>query len=413
MESSQALPPALSILEHGVREDFYHDDPVQDNTGRKFHGKFLTTAVVIFASVFFFQSTLASNISLNSSQGIEFGQGISQAVACSGNENLTVTPYSSFVNAANSTGTYYLQSVKVSNIPSSCYGVDFTINAFGNSESAPLALFNSTSTAAVIYNNAGTFELGVGTVSGASISSGSGTFTITFTNPVALSTSVFKVTLQSGVHVAVTCASGGTCVVGDTGPGGGAIFYTASTPFACGPTRSATCTYLEAAPSGWNGGADPSRRWANTTYQSTTVNNATSPETATATAIGWGYRNTRAIILQGNTATATSAAALADSHTVTVSGVTYDDWYLPSRDELNQMCKWQRGITGADLTNLNIVCSFDGTYNTGKGAAGFSQSYWSSSESPPYAWQQNLYYGGYQDQSGKANLINVRPVRAF
>jgi hypothetical protein len=60
----------------------------------------------------------------------------------------------------------------------------------------------------------------------------------------------------------LTCATGGTCIVGDTGPGGGKIFYVATTPFACGPTRAATCTYLEAAPNGWNVSGDPSRSWA-------------------------------------------------------------------------------------------------------------------------------------------------------
>jgi hypothetical protein len=59
------------------------------------------------------------------------------------------------------------------------------------------------------------------------------------------------------------------------------------------------------------------------------VDNVSSPETATATAIGWGFRNTRAIILQGNTDSGSIAAARADSHSVTVCGVLVDDWYLP------------------------------------------------------------------------------------
>jgi hypothetical protein len=201
--------------------------------------------------------------------------------------------------------------------------------------------------------------------------------------------------------------------IGDTGPGGGNIFYYLAAGFACGPTRAATCKYLEAAPSGWNGGAEPSRTWAQSTpvnYQSTSVNNATSPETATATAIGWGYRNTQAIILQGNSDTATSAAALADSYTVTVSGVEYDDWYLPSKDELNQMCKWQRGVAWiSDAT----VCS-GGSTNSGPGAAGFAgNEYWSSSEeSPTQAWGQ---VPGRQIRYLKTGLysFNVRPIRAF
>jgi hypothetical protein len=137
------------------------------------------------------------------------------------------------------------------------------------------------------------------------------------------------------------------------------------------------------------------------------VNNATSPETATATAIGWGYRNTRAIILQGNSDTATSAAALADSYTVTVSGVTYDDWYLPSKDELNQMCKWVRGVA---WTSDETVCS-GGAINSGTGFV--EDYYWSSSEGDAgRAWFQ-YFYGGGQGDGGKFASLYVRPVRAF
>jgi hypothetical protein len=205
--------------------------------------------------------------------------------------------------------------------------------------------------------------------------------------------------------------------VGDTGPGGGKIFYVATTPFACGPTLASSCTYLEAAPALWfAGAAEPTRTWAQSApdYQSTGVNNATSPETATATGIGWGYRNTRAIILQGNTDTATSAAALADSHTVTVSGVVYDDWYLPSKDELNQMCKWQRGVA---WTSDATVCT-GGSLNSvtyGAGAAGFVENfYWSSTElDAGDAWFQDFRNGTQYNFGNKSATLYVRPVRAF
>ena len=392
-----------------MSEDFYHDDPIEEISKKSLRSKFLGTGVVIVGSIFFLQSTLAGNISLNSNRGIEFGQSVSQAVACSGNTELTLTPRSTFVNG--SPGAHYLQSVTVSNIPTSCYGDDFTINAFNDSSSTPLALFNSTATNAVVSNNNGTFELGFGTLTGASITSGSGTFTITFTNPVALSSSVFKLTIQSSLSLVYK--------VGDTGPGGGTVFYVSTAGFNCGPTFTARCKYLEAAPALWNGGGtEPKRNWAQFTpvnYRSTTVNNATSPETATATAIGWGYRNTRAIILQGNSNPATSAAALADSYSVTVRGVAIDDWYLPSKDELNQMCKWQRG---RPWTSDATLCT-GGTLNSGPGAAGFTNDnypyYFSSSEQTfQAAWIQNFGSSGDQtDGSKDANFVYVRPVRAF
>ena len=183
-----------------MSEDFYHDDPTEEIPRSKLRSQLLTTGAVIIGSIFFFQSTLAGNISLNSGRGIEFGQGVSQAVACSGNTNLTLTPRSSFTNG--SPGTHYLQSVTVSNIPTSCYGVDFIINAFNDSSSTPLALFNSTSTDAVVYNNNGTFQKGIGST-GMTVSSGSGSFTITFTNPVAQSSSVVKLTIRSTVDQTV------------------------------------------------------------------------------------------------------------------------------------------------------------------------------------------------------------------
>jgi len=225
------------------------------------------------------------------------------------------------------------------------------------------------------------------------------TYTITATNASGSATQSFGLTVTAVVYT-----------VGQAGPGGGIIFYVASTPFACDPTRAATCTYLEAAPSGWNGGAeDPTRSWAQATpvdYQSTTVPG----NGATATAIGWGYRNTRAIIAQGNTNTATSAAALTDSHTVTVSGVVYDDWFLPSKDELNQMCKWVRGVA---WTSDATVCT-GGTLNSGTGAAGFEgRVYWSSSEIAfASTWGHNFFHGS-QSSFSKFGELYIRPVRAF
>jgi hypothetical protein len=46
-----------------------------------------------------------------------------------------------------------------------------------------------------------------------------------------------------------SCAQGGPCAVGDTGPGGGIVFYVAATQQSWG-------RYLEAAPANWSGGAD-------------------------------------------------------------------------------------------------------------------------------------------------------------
>jgi hypothetical protein len=379
-----------------VSEDFYHDDPIEEISKKSLQSKFLSTGVVIVGSIFFLQSTLAGNISLNSGRGIEFGQSVSQAVACSGNTELTLTPRSTFING--SPGAHYLQSVTVSNIPSSCYGVDFTISAYNDSSGTPLALFNASSTNAVVYNNNGTFSRGVGS-SGMTIASGTGTFTVTFNTPVALSSSVFKLTIQSGLSTPFK--------VGDRGPGGGFIFYVKNAGFNCGPTWSARCNYLEVAPSGWSGASDPNLVWAVPAFQSadSTVTNNSNTDISQ---LGVGYQNSIAIVTQ-NSAGNTYAAGAARAYT----GGSNNDWYLPSQSELNLLCQWARGI----VANETLICDGSGSINSptyGAGSAGFTGSYWSSSEhSASIGYRQNISSNGTVSLWSKNIEQLVRPIRAF
>ena len=237
---------------------------------------------------------------------------------------------------------------------------------------------------------------------------GATNYTITATNASGSTTQTFRLTVTAVVYT-----------IGQTGPGGGKVFYVATTAFSCGPTLAATCTYLEAVPFGWmteldfkGDTVDVNRNWS----ESTPVDLQRGPfgtTGGTATAIGSGYQNTKAMFDVGNDNTAVSAGALAYAYTVTVSGVVYDDWYLPSKDELNQMCKWQRGITGGDLTTLTTVCT-EGNLNSGTGAAGFTDDfYWSSSEfGESSAWYPH-FTNGTQRTIAKTNTFDVRPVRAF
>jgi hypothetical protein len=205
-----------------------------------------------------------------------------------------------------------------------------SLSSFGNLNKAiPSASF--TLTAPTVANSLpGSFTYtsattATATISGATVTLGSaGTTVITATFTPTDTANYNSATIQMTLTVT------GPYNLGDTGPGGGKIFYKAETPFACGPTRAQTCTYLEAAPQGWNASTDPERGWAQFTPSDFTF----VPVGTTGTAIGWGYANTKAIIDQGNNNTTNSAAALADSYSVTVSGVLFDDWYLPSKDEL-------------------------------------------------------------------------------
>ena len=195
----------------------------------------------------------------------------------------------------------------------------------------------------------------------------------------------------------LTCATGGTCVIGETGPGGGKVFYVALSPFVCGPTLETTCNYLEAAPSGWNSGSDPIRTWAQQTpvnYQSTRVGNVSTVNNATSLSIGRGYLNTLSIISQGNSNPSTSAATLAHSYSSTVSGITLNDWYLPTKNELILLYS-QISIVGGLRESLDSY-------------------YWSSSESlnPSFAWVLD-FNNGWQGTGGKSDAFYVRPIRAF
>jgi len=105
---------------------------------------------------------------------------------------------------------------------------------------------------------------------------------------------------------------------------------------------------------------------------------------ADGTAIGTGAQNT--IDIMNGCSEAGIASRLCDD--LVLGG--YSDWYLPSRDELNQL-----------YINRVAIGGFAYYY------------YWSSTESDNYyAWRQN-FFSGDQDYYLKASNYNVRAVRAF
>ena len=181
----------------------YHDDPVEESVAGRILPKFIAASVLMLFTFFYYQTTLASNIALNSSSSIEFGQSVSATTACSGSDSLLVTPKSSFVNAANGSGSYYLSSVQVAGIPASCHGKDITVSFYdsvtGSSALPIFGYFGDNKTVATVFNNAGYFQQGFQST-GTEVNSASGSFTVTFKTPVALSTDAMKVALQSIEH---------------------------------------------------------------------------------------------------------------------------------------------------------------------------------------------------------------------
>ena len=220
----------------------------------------------------------------------------------------------------------------------------------------------------------------------------------------------------------LACADGGVCIVGDTGPGGGVVFYVSATNFtSTGSDCNTTCRYLEAAPADQSTGIV----WATTAArcylnasdlglsdcQSNSIYSNAAGQDASrtaATAIGKGRANTNQIRARLTTAggalTSTYAAGIAYAYAN--DGKT--DWYLPSKDELNELCKYARTQTTGDTT---VICA-----NTGTLRVGFSTGYyWSSSEyGASLAWDQEFANGNqYYPFKGNSSQVYVRSVRAF
>ena len=349
--------------------DYYHDDPIENVAPKRKKSSVFALLALFGIGGFYLQTTFAANVSLNSGLPIEFGQGFTQTVACSGNTSLSVVPNSSFVNVSGG-GGHYLASVTVSNIPAGCQGYDLTISAYGNTNNTPLALFNTTSTDAVVYNNSGTFQMGLGG-SGATISSGSGTFTVTFTAPVATSASVLKLTIQSGAH-ARTCAEGGTCKLGETGSGGGVVFILNSA-------------------SGGTGGAYNYEAWTSDLSASVMNWNNVNGVLGVGQAIGDGYTN-RGLF--------TGGAGLGCKN-ATYSSLS--DWFLPSRYELEALRNYWGSTSKTSPPNMK---------DTGYG-------YWSSSENGAniavaIRWNDGMLYGdAYAAKTSPSNTGWARCVRRF
>jgi hypothetical protein len=218
--------------------------------------------------------------------------------------------------------------------------------------------------------------------------------------------------------VALTCATGGTCVVGDRGPGGGIVYYVSATPFtSTGSTCNTACKYLEVAPAGWNNGGvaadDPLLVWSTNTSLTTgqdTVTAGTESNFANEKfnwKIGQGFYNTSVMKVAGETSTA-QAAVLAYA-----GGSTAGQWFIPSMNELNELCKYARGQTTGNPT---VACAGTGSLKTGTAddLGGFVENvYWSSSEtSANNAWRQS-FLNGFESSPSKGLALYVRPVRAF
>ena len=113
----------------------------------------------------------------------------------------------------------------------------------------------------------------------------------------------------------------------------------------------------------------------------------------TLEAIGTGQTNTTAMMNQaGYTG---GAAQVAEDYSVTDNGVTYNDWFLPSLEELNQMYSQKNSIEAA------------------AGVTPFGANYWSSSEYNSNKAKSVNMSSGNDSNTNKSSQYSVRAIRTF
>ena len=185
-----------------------------------------------------------------------------------------------------------------------------------------------------------------------------------------------------------TTTYGKTYNIGDTGPGGGIIFYYSEAGFdVYEPDGSVKkCHYLEV--SKFDLG---DIRWCTQRNY-----NASCCDITTLTDVGTGRINTFKIIKsshKGGRITKENCAALA-CHSYSTATTKTGDWFLPSKDELNLLYQ-----------NLGKRVMLSNTTN--------NDYYWSSSQGNSYdSWLQR-FSDGNQYHTTKEDTFSVRAVRAF
>jgi hypothetical protein len=198
---------------------------------------------------------------------------------------------------------------------------------------------------------------------------------------------------------AVTCDGGSVpCALGNTGPGGGLVFYVDPAGFAC--NDGATCTALEGAPAGWSGQADdPIGVWCmkdQPGFEALNTDGGTFDSFSTV--IGTGLANTRMIVDACGEATAAGVASA-----YTGGGLT--DWYLPSIGEFLLLAR--------PMFDTGTTQVWNGLNN--------GWVYWTSSQSDPgFIGPNAAETGGVPMTAGnggigtvKTEVATVHPIRAF
>ncbi len=188
------------------------------------------------------------------------------------------------------------------------------------------------------------------------------------------------------------CVPGGTCKVGDVGPGGGIIFYDAGVAEFWG-------RYLEVAPASCEGSNLPFKVGVKKPYAAPKGGQTAVGLRVLAKQVGMGKLNTRVLTVAFGPGS--YAAKFAED---SVCGGK-DDWFLPSKDELdlayNSIAQNRPRFTDANPRQTTPLGSFDKGY------------YWTSTDyNGNTAWTQ-YFMDGQQFDRVQTLAANKKPVRPF
>jgi hypothetical protein len=201
------------------------------------------------------------------------------------------------------------------------------------------------------------------------------------------------------------CGPDGTtlCAIGLQGPGGGTVFYVDT------EGRYSEFDYLEYAPADassdvpWSTAALTCGLTQTQSCRSNFI--STSGEALNFLAIGTGRAATAAIVARHDAANVPKtdyAAGVADAYTTSTAA----DWFLPSRDELNEVCKFARSTGQAPgASNECLGYSLLSGFWTG--------GYWSSSDFETGGGFQSFWTGWQWNLPKDYDGNHVRPVRSF
>ena len=140
-------------------------------------------------------TTLAASISINTTNTIQFGQGVVQATAC--DQDVTVAATTSFANASGA-GSFNVDTITLSGISADCALKTFLVRAYDTTTATPSTIASSSPTTALTFI-AGSAFCTIASQNFTTYScTGSGPYSIAIKVPVTLSAaSVYKFTLET------------------------------------------------------------------------------------------------------------------------------------------------------------------------------------------------------------------------